>query len=310
LGYLSKVRVIVPALIFTAVTISQADAHAVAGARVFVNTLLIDDPGVGDEADMPLLSEQSPDGKTTDIGADFEYDKTIFNNVSFAVADSYDTLLHDQADGGKNHGGFENLSLQLKYRWIVLPEHEFISSWAVQRNFGRAGTPGFDDGFNSTTYSGFFGKGLGDIPYAPIRPFALTGELDYNVPDAGVAAGTGGFIQTWSGGLTLQYSIPYLESQVHDYGLPPLLANLTPLVELSWSSAAGRSAIGPANDPTSFQLGAGAVWTSTYYALAAEALLPLNGAAGHGVGFIGQVHLYFDDLFPNSLGKPLIGTSI
>ena len=33
-------------------------------------------------------------------------------------------------------------------------------------------------------------------------------------------------------------------------------------------------------------------------------------AAGRGVGFIGQFHLYFDDLFPNSLGKPLIGTSI
>ena len=120
-----------------------AQAHAVAGARVFVNTLLIDDPGVGDEADLPVLSEQSPDGKTTDIGADFEYDKTIFNNVSLAVADGYDTLLHDQADGGKNYGGFGDLSLQLKYRWIVLPEHEFISSWAVQPNFGRAGTPGF-----------------------------------------------------------------------------------------------------------------------------------------------------------------------
>ena len=215
-----------------------------------------------------------------------------------------------RADGGKTHGGFDDLYLQLKYRWIVLPEHEFISSVAVTRNFGRAGTPGFDNGYNSTTYSGYFGKGLGDIPYAPIRPFALTGELDYTVPDSGFASGTGGFIQTWSGGLTLQYSIPYLQSQIHDYGLPPLLANLTPLVELGWSSAAGRSAIGPADYPTSLQLSTGAVWTGTYYSLSAEALLPLNGAAGRGVGFIGQFHLYFDDMFPNSIGKPLIGTSI
>jgi hypothetical protein len=298
------------AVILTVFAPPQADAHAVAGARVFVNTLLIDDPGVADEASLPVLSEQSPDGQTKDIAANVEYDKTIFSNVALGVGDTYHLLVNDQADGGKTHGGFDDPYLLLKYRWIVLPEHEFISSVAVTRDFGRAGTPGFDAGYNSTTFSGYFGKGLGDIPYAPIRPFAITGELDYTVPDAGMAAGTGGFIQTWSGGLTLQYSIPYLESQIHDYGLPPLLANLTPLVELSWNSAAGRSAIGPANYPTTFQLGTGAVWTGTYYALSAEALWPLNGATGHGIGFIGQFHLYFDDLFPNSIGKPLIGTSI
>jgi hypothetical protein len=48
---------------------------------------------------------------------------------------------------------------------------------------------------------------------------------------------------------------PYPESQIHDYGLPPLLANVTPPVELGWTPAAGRCAIGPANDPTTFQLG-------------------------------------------------------
>jgi hypothetical protein len=305
-----KVRVIVPTVILTAGMCSQANAHAVAGARVFVNTLLIDDPGVADEASLPVLSEQSPDGQTKSIEANVEYDKTIFSNVALGVGDTYNLLVNDQADGGKTHGGFEDLYLQLKYRWIVLPEHEFISSVAVTRDFGRAGTSGFDDGFNSTTFSGYFGKGLGDIPYAPIRPFAITGELDYTIPDAGLASGTGGFIQTWSGGLTLQYSIPYLESQIHDYGLPPLFANLTPLVELGWGSAAGRSAIGPADSPTTFQLGTGAVWTGTYYSLSAEALWPLNGATGRGVGFIGQFHLYFDDMFPNSIGNPLIGTAL
>jgi hypothetical protein len=53
----------------TAFAASQAGAHAVAGARVFVNTLLIDDPGVADEASLPVLSEQSPHGQTKDISA-------------------------------------------------------------------------------------------------------------------------------------------------------------------------------------------------------------------------------------------------
>jgi hypothetical protein len=114
-----------------------------------------------------------------------------------------------------------------------------------------------------------------------------------------------GSITTWSGGLSLQYSIPYLQSQIKDYGLPNILANLTPLVELHWTSAAGSSIIRPTNNPTTFLLGTGAVWTGRYYSISAELLTPLNGAAGHGMGAIGQFHLYFDDLMPNTLGKPL-----
>ena len=37
-----------------------AHAHAVAGARVFVNTLLIDDPGVGDEASLAAFLGHEP----------------------------------------------------------------------------------------------------------------------------------------------------------------------------------------------------------------------------------------------------------
>jgi len=39
----------------------------------------------------------------------------------------------------------------------------------------------------------------------------------------------------------------------------------------------------------------------------AEALIPANQASGRFVGVITQLHLFFEDLFPNSLGKPLLG---
>ena len=58
-----------------------AQAHAVAGDRVFVNTLLIDDPGVGDEASLPIYSVTSPDGKSTVTDLNFEYDKTITSSL-------------------------------------------------------------------------------------------------------------------------------------------------------------------------------------------------------------------------------------
>jgi hypothetical protein len=292
------------ALAAVASLLSQpAFAHAVAGARVFVNTDLIDDPGVGDEANLPLISLQSPDGKSWVTDANFEFDKTITPALGFGAGTDYNWISNDLGDFKKSHGGFDDPYVQLKYRWILLPEHEFMSSVQVGESFGRAGTTGIDSGYDTTTDSGFFGKGLGDIPWAPIRPFAITGELDYNIPNTGPMRG--GSITTWSGGLSLQYSIPYLQSQIKDYGLPAVLANLTPVIELAWSSAAGASALRPTNNPTTFTLGTGAVWTGRYYSISAELLWPLNGASGHGIGAIGQFHLYFDDLLPHSLGKPI-----
>ena len=278
-------------------------AHAVAGARIFINTDLIDDPGVGDEANLPLISLQSPDGKSWVTDANFEFDKTITPDLGFGAGTDYNWITNDLNDFKKSHGGFGDPYVQLKYRWILSPEHEFMSSVQVSQAFGRAGTTGIDSGYNTTTVSGFFGKGFGDIPWSPIRPFAITGELDYNIPNTGPVGG--GSITTWSGGLSLQYSIPYLQTQIKDYGLPNILSNLTPVVELGWSSAAGASSLRPTNNPTTFLLGTGAVWSGPYYAISAELLWPLNGAAGHGIGVIGQFHLYFDDLLPNTLGKPM-----
>ncbi|MDE2580582.1 MAG: hypothetical protein KGL52_03030 [Rhodospirillales bacterium] len=283
---------------------SPAHAHAIAGARMFVNTVVIDDPGVGDEANLPLASVQSPDGKSTVTDANFEYDKTILPDLGIAAGTDYQWITVDPNDFGKTHGGFGDPYVQLKYRWIVLPRHEFMSSVQVKQAFGRAGTTGIDTGFDTTTVSAYFGKGLGDIPWDPIRPFAITGEIDYGIPNTGPSAGGG--IATWSGGLSLQYSIPYLQSQIRNYDLPSLLARLTPVVELGWSSAAANTDRRPSGNPTTFLLGTGAVWTGETYAVAAEVLWPLNGAAGHGLGVIGQFHLYFDDMFPNTLGRPLI----
>ena len=36
-----------------------------------------------------------------------------------------------------------------------------------------------------------------------------------------------------------------------------------------------------------------------------EAQIPVNRASGNHVGVLLDAHLYFDDLFPGSLGKPL-----
>jgi hypothetical protein len=35
--------------------------------------------------------------------------------------------------------------------------------------------------------------------------------------------------------------------------------------------------------------------------------VPVNRESGHGIGVLGQLHLYLDDMFPTTIGQPLIG---
>jgi len=42
-----------------------------------------------------------------------------------------------------------------------------------------------------------------------------------------------------------------------------------------------------------------------YFHIGAEAILPVNKASGRGFGGVMQFHVYLDDLFPRSLGKPI-----
>jgi hypothetical protein len=40
--------------------------------------------------------------------------------------------------------------------------------------------------------------------------------------------------------------------------------------------------------------------------LGIEALIPANGQTGRAIGAVAQLHWYFDDLFPRTLGKPVL----
>ena len=119
--------------------------------------------------------------------------------------------------------------------------------------------------------------------------------------DGGSPTFNNGLANQWQGGFSLQYSIRYLETQVKDHGLPEWVKRLTPLVEVSWSSPASR----PNNASTQYLIGAGVAYTATDYAVTVEALIPGNRQSGSHAGFVAQFHLYFDDMFPNSLGKPV-----
>jgi hypothetical protein len=90
---------------------------------------------------------------------------------------------------------------------------------------------------------------------------------------------------------------------VKDVGLNDFFTKLTPLVEIAWQSPGNKPNDGSV---TQYLIGAGAIYTSTNYAVGLEMLIPGNKATGTNVGVVAHLHLYFDDLFPNSLGKPIV----
>lgn len=293
----------------------SAAAHGYAGDHLFISTLLIDDANVADEASLPTFSYLPQASDTNPApqlkGLNFELDKRITENFGFAINSGYNWLTRP---GDKTANGWGNLVGTLKYKPYVNAEHEFLVSVGVQRVFGRSGANGANgavldnDASSSTIPTLYFAKGFGDVPVGFIRPLAITGELGYQIADKKLKVdsdGTpvnNGIPNGWTGGLSLQYSIRYLSTQVKDYGLPEFVNRLTPVAEVSWYSPASK----PNDNPTQYLFGVGLNYTARDYAVAVEALIPGNRNTGSHMGVIAQFHLYFDDMFPHSLGKPIL----
>lgn len=286
-----------------ALSITPAQAHVVVGNRVFPVTLTFDDPGVGDEATLPQFVYPPTPGGEERYQFQWEYDKTITPTTAIIYNQGWDIL---QQQGMKTHTGLENAVLTGKWQAITLPRTETVISLGVMHEFpGSAATQSIGGNETGATLPTFyFGQGLGALPIGLLRPLAITGELSYSIPDhrLNTTGDNGGQPFFWAGGLSLQYSIPYLQSQVKNIGLPDFFGRMIPLVEMDWFSPAGGPAPG---FPETLTVAPGVIYMGDTYQVGVEALIPANSAAGHHVGVIMQVHFFFDDIFPNTLGKPL-----
>ena len=219
------------AMAFAVTAEQHASAHAIAGSRIFPVTLTMDDPGVADEASVPTFSWQRDEssGAPTDVYQfNFEFDKTITSNFGFGLNWGYNL---NAVHGGKTAGGFQNLFLTGKYQAYVNAPHEFIFSAGVIREFGGTGdTNQGADRFGSTAPTIYMGKGLGDLPIGLLRPLAITGELGYLFQDVRLNS-TGdnmGGHNAVNAALSIQYSMPYLQSQVKDFGFAGVLQSPVP----------------------------------------------------------------------------------
>ncbi len=301
--------------------ISPALSHTVVGNRVFPATLAIDDPGVNDELGLPTFSYFANPDNSNEFDFNGAYQKTITYDLSFSIAD---TFTHQHFEGIGNINGWKQLRTQLKYVPYQNPEHEFIVSVAGSAAWGETGNDSIaPDPFTLLTAKGFVGKGFGDLNVDWLRPFAVTGEIDYTwsthpIDFAGLDAfGNPLFNRTptvLTYGATLQYSLLYMNAFVHE--VPPFFRQLIPTVE--FVAATPISNIGPSVpsatigthetlatvQPGVFYLGR---LGPVSFELGAEAVIPINHASGRHVGAMAILDFFFDDMFPDSIGKPLFG---
>jgi hypothetical protein len=276
-----------------------ADAHGFVGDRFFPPTISTDDPFAVDEFAFPTIvyTRNGGTGGNQEIDAGWEFDKEIIPH--FAVGVSNNFISQHGIHGSPSAYGFDNLAITGKYQLWQNDEHEAIISIGGEADLARTGGSQTSDDFTTLTPFFYFGKGFGDLPSAvsALRPLAVTGQLGQSFTE------TSAVPNSFFWGSAVEYSLPYLETEVQDTGLPRPFRDMIPLVEFAMNTAEAN----PGAGITTGTIDPGVLWESPYCQIGVEAVIPVNHQSGDHVGVIVQAWIFIDDLFPKAFGHPLFG---
>ena len=231
-----------------ALWLTPAYPHAVCGARTFPATLAIDDPGVLDELTLPTVSwvPYNSDG-AHEWDASFSWTKTITPGLSVVIG-SGPTWEHP---GGY---GWNALDTELQWQALCIPDAEFMFKVGFDISWAGTGTGMLAGSGGQNTYSPLvdFGLGFGTLPPALkyLRPFAITGEFSTTTPGQDYTNGSPN-VSTFNWGFTLQYSLPYFNTQLaaidNDF-----LKRLIPVAEFAFQTPIYNGAVAGADDDRIF----------------------------------------------------------
>jgi len=199
---------------------SDAFAHCFVGARFFPATLAIDDPCVADELSMPTVAWS----RTADIPPGVEWNisgelsKRMTENFGISIGETWIQIR--QPDGSVTTG-FQDLETTFQYQLLKDRTSEFALLAGVIVDWDNTGATnsGLGTSYSLVTPTIYFGKGFGELPEALswARPFAVTTQVGYQIPTSSFDFTQGAFIpQQAVYGASLQYSLPYLKSEVID----------------------------------------------------------------------------------------------
>ncbi len=270
-------------------------AHGFAGQRFFPTTFQVDDPFISDEFSILINSvKQSGDEPNKLTAIEIDYSKRILPNFGLEFSEAYQHL-GSNGDGSAN--GWDNLGVGAKWQFLTNAPHELIMSIGTDFDIGGTGAKGIGaSSFTTISPALFFGKGLGDLPQSLnfLRPFAITGVIGPNFPTSSEPD-----TLTWQ--FTVQYSLIYLQSFVKDIGLGVPFNRMIFVTEFPMETCLARDCKGQITGTVN----PGVVWAGKFMELGIAAEIPINSRSGSSVGVLGLIHLFVDDLFPKSIGRPI-----
>ncbi len=292
----------------------SAQAHGIAGNRLFPGTLTFDDPAVADEAILPNASvwnHRDGGGDVTDNRINWSFTRLLSPTVGVVIDNSWIS----RNWGVTRRAGFDVTNVGIKWEVYRNNPHEALVAASLLWGIGNSGAQGVDAKAPNTIKPGlFFGKGFGDLPdsLSWLRPFGMTGAVVLEHPTGSVSTNLGfdpvtgqlgptltRNVDILHWGLAVEFSTLYLTSRFT--GEPPKkepLNQFVPLVEFAVDSAPGRKSVATMNPGLSY---VAVTWQFTV-----EAIVPLNNVSGHDVGGRAQLLLFLDDLAPSLFGKPLL----
>ena len=302
-------RALALGLMLLLLPLSDAFAHCFVGPRFLPATLVTDDPCVADELSLPTVAWS----KTGDVPPATQWDisgelsKRITEDFGVSIGEDWSQI---RQPGSPTLMGFGDLETTFQYQLMKDAAHETAILLGLIVDWGGTGATnaGMGTSYSLLTPTYYFGQGFGQLPVtvAWARPLAVTGQIGYQIPTTSFIVSQNTPVpQLLVYGASLQYSMPYLKSEVKDLQLPDFINHLIPIVEAQLSTPVannfGNSFI------TTGTINPGVIWVGSYFQVGVEAMIPVNRASGTAIGVIGQLHLYLDDMFPKTLGQPLIG---
>lgn len=289
-------------LLFIALTTNSfaVIGHGYAGDRFFPSTLALEDPFVISEAGLVFHRFQyfNDEGESAyTSAASIEVAKTLLSDLQISVEGTY---LHNTPPNTGAQNGFDNFEIGLRYLAFSQPEWESLVSLGLAWEIGKTGSHIVEaETESSISPQLLFGQGFGrlvdEVKY--LRPFAVTGLF---APEFSTTHFTATDID-W--GIALEYSFTYLQTFVEDFNMP-WMNHVIPVVEIPLSTCTHEC-----NDhKTTGTINPGIILFNKFAQVGVEAAIPMNKQSGSKVGYFLQFHLYMDDLFPNTWGKPVFGS--
>ena len=277
----------------------RAHAHGVVGQRSFIEPFITEDVNPKNEFVIARPEwDHARDGRTLSFG--FGLEKKISDRFSLTLDSSWLDITPKPA-AEPHASGFDNLGVTLKYAFFIDPVHEAIASIALEST-APTGTEKVGAEQNAS-FKPFllYGKGLNELPDSLeyLRPLGVQGDAGFEI--AIDRART----TTLAHNVAIEYSIPYLQQAVHDFGLAWPLSNFIGDAEFNFEHGVN----GEEQGRSKVFVTPGFVYMDRWVELGVAGRFPLNQAAHDELdwGVIFIVDLFIDDILPWTRWQPIGG---